>query len=253
MKNTTIIIPILPLNTEEELAMFKECIGSIPTNYPVIVVGNEEAMNSIDKVKLPSQTEKLVNEGETKLPHQINLAVGSVKTEYFTVLEFDDKFTKNWFRNFDQYSKTIKEDIAAYLPLTEVLDYKTKGIIGYANEAFWASSFSEEIGYMDISSLQDYLNINAHGGIFNTEIFKSYGMLKSSMPILYWYEFLLRALYKGKKVYVIPKVGYIHTVERPGCASETIEMNQHEFEWWLDLANKEYFFTQDRNKTYKGA
>ena len=37
------------------------------------------------------------------------------------------------------------------------------------------------------------------------------------MELVFWYEFLMRALYKNKRVFVIPKVGYYHLVNRPEC------------------------------------
>jgi hypothetical protein len=144
-------------------------------------------------------------------------------------------------------------DTFAFLPLTEVVDYETKLPFGYSNEAVWASSFSEELGYYDIQSLEYNLNFNTSGGVFKTEDFKNLGGLKSSMELVFWYEFLLRALYKGKKIFVIPKVGYYHTVNRPDSITNVYAntMSEKEADWWIDLAKKEYFFIKDRNKTYK--
>ena len=57
---------------------------------------------------------------------------------------------------------------------------------------------------------------------------------------------------KGKKIYVIPKVGYYHTANRPGSITMNYvdTMTEREADWWIDLAKKEYFFPQDRKKTY---
>jgi hypothetical protein len=252
MKDITIIIPISNLNQNTDIVFIQNALKSIPSEMQTIVVGNEkdlDVFNSVDKEK---EVITIVNQGEITLPNQINLAVEHVKTKYFSVLEHSDVFTEKWFKNVENYSKEIYENVICYLPLTEIVDFTTTDIIGYANEAFWASSFSDEIGFMDINSLQDYININTHGGVFDTELFKELGKLKSSMKILYWYEFLLRALYKGKKSFVIPKVGYIHTmINQPYSEDIKNKMDNKEFEWWLDLANKEYFFKQDRNKVYQ--
>jgi hypothetical protein len=150
------------------------------------------------------------------------------------------------------YIENDTEDTFAFLPLTEVVDYNSKGIIGYANEAVWASSFSDELGYLDIQGLENYLNFNASGGVFKTEEFLSLGGLKASMELVFWYEFLMRALYKEKRVFVIPKIGYFHLVNRPGCMTTKYAetMSEKEADWWIDLAKKEYFFPQDRKKTY---
>ena len=82
--------------------------------------------------------------------------------------------------------------------------------------------------------------------------FLSLGGLKASMELVFWYEFLMRALYKEKRVFVIPKIGYFHLVNRPGCMTTKYAetMSEKEADWWIDLAKKEYFFPQDRKKTY---
>ena len=96
------------------------------------------------------------------------------------------------------------------------------------------------------------LGFNASGGVFKTEDFNNAGGLKASMKLVNWYEFFMRMLYKGKKIFVIPKVGYYHVVNRPGSITDVYnkEMSEKEVEWWIDLAKKEYFFPQDRNKVY---
>ena len=251
MKDITIIIPISNLKDGTDVSFIKKALQSIPSNMQTIIIGNDNDLNTVASLDVKKEVKLISNTGSTTLPNQINAAVEHVKTKYFSVLEYDDVFTEKWFKNVETYSNAITEDVICYLPLTEIVDFNTSDIIGYANEAFWASSFSDELGFMDINSLQDYLNINTHGGVFDTDLFKEFGKLKASMKILYWYEFLLRVLYKGKKVFVIPKVGYIHTINKPGSEELKDQMDNKEFEWWLDLANKEYFFQQDRNKTYQ--
>ena len=179
-------------------------------------------------------------------------AVKEVKTEYFSVLEYDDMYTPIWFKNVKEYVEKDVEDIFAFLPLTEVIDIKT-GPIGFANEAVWASSFSEEIGYYDLQCIEDYLDFNVSGAIFKTDEFITLGMLKPSMKLSFWYEFLMRALYRGKRFFVIPKIGYKHYVGREDSLSYIYgnNMSDSEANWWIDLAKKEYFFPHDRNKTYQ--
>jgi hypothetical protein len=180
------------------------------------------------------------------------LALKSVKSKYFTVLEYDDMFSDIWFKNAETYIEQDSDDTFAFFPLTEIVDFKTGESFGYANEAVWASSFSEEIGCYDLQSFEDYFNFNASGAIFKTDDFISLGGLKTSLKLVTWYEFILRALYKGKRLFVIPKVGYFHVVNREDSITTryTTEMSVKESEWWIDLAKKEYFFPQDRNKTY---
>lgn len=119
------------------------------------------------------------NTGNTEYTAQVNFAVDNVKTKYFSVLEYDDTFSKIWFANVEKYISVDTDNTFAFLPLTEIIDAPSNEIIGYANEAVWASSFSEEIGYLDNESMQDYINFNTSGAIFKTEDFKTLGNLRN--------------------------------------------------------------------------
>ena len=73
------------------------------------------------------------------------------------------------------------------------------------------------------------------------------------MKLSFWYEFLLRAINKDKSIFVIPKVGYFHTVNRnESLASHYAQtMSDRESEFWVELARKEYLYKTDRKKTYE--
>ena len=253
MKDLTVIIPIEVLDTAEKQELFIAALSSVDDSN-VLVVGDKKAIDGLADINLSKFTfATLVNTSRSKnYAGQVNFALKSVKSKYFSVLEFDDTYSPIWFKNLEMYIENDTEDTFAFLPLTEVVDYNSKGIIGYANEAVWASSFSDELGCLDIQGLENYLNFNASGGVFKTEDFLSLGGLKASMELVFWYEFLMRALYKEKRVFVIPKVGYFHLVNRPGCMTTKYAetMSEKEADWWIDLAKKEYFFPQDRKKTY---
>lgn len=185
---------------------------------------------------------------------QINAAVKNVKTDYFSILEYDDEFTPIWYDNVVKYINS-GEDISVYLPLTEVFDaeHKENGPIGYINESVWALSFSKNLGYFDNQCLESYLIFNTTGGVFKTKDFIEVGGLKESIKLSFWYEFLLRAMNKDKKVFVIPKVGYFHIVNREGSLATEYQnnMSDRESEFWIELANKEYLYKTDRKKTYE--
>lgn len=253
MKDLTVIIPIEVLDTEEKQELFIAALSSVDDSN-VLVVGDKKAIEGLADIDLSKFTfATLINTSHSKnYAGQVNFALKSVKSKYFSVLEFDDTYSPIWFKNLEMYIENDTEDTFAFLPLTEVVDYNSKTIIGYANEAVWASSFSDELGCLDIQGLENYLNFNASGGVFKTEEFLSLGGLKASMELVFWYEFLMRALYKEKRVFVIPKVGYFHLVNRPGCMTTKYAetMSEKEADWWIDLAKKEYFFPQDRKKTY---
>lgn len=251
MKNVTIIIPVINMEKEKNQELFKRAIDSVDDSQ-ILIVGNENDIHTIENLKLTKMVRVLINTMDTSFQNQVNLAVKQVKTKYFSILEYDDMYTSIWFKNVTEYIEKDKEDTFAFLPLTEVVDVKM-GPIGFANEAVWASSFSEEIGCYDLQCLEDYLDFNLSGAIFETEEFISLGALKSSMKLSFWYEFLMRALYKGKRFFVIPKIGYSHFVGREDSLSYIYSNNMSETEanWWINLAKKEYFFPHDRNKTYQ--
>ena len=255
MKNLTVIIPLDNLETEEKKNLLTNALKSIDDSK-IIIVGPKKAMENLETMNLSSyKYSKITSTDKDKTyAAQVNMAAKEVKTEFFSVLEYDDAFTGIWFKNVSEYISADTDNTFAFLPLTEVKDYKTGEVIGYSNEAVWASSFSDVIGYYDLQCIEDYLGFNASGGVFRTEDFNNAGGLKASMKLVNWYEFFMRMLYKGKKIFVIPKVGYYHVVNRPGSITDAYnkEMSEKEVEWWIDLAKKEYFFPQDRNKVYSG-
>lgn len=250
IKDLTIIIPVKKYESSmDELLL--NAIKSCKDNK-VILVG--ENVTEFTKASESKNIKALETEcsSENTYQYNVNKAVETVDTEYFAVLEYDDKFSDIFEDTFNEYKGFENEDIFGYLHLTEIVDDEDKKTIGYANEAFWASSFSERIGFVDIESLGEYLNFNTSGAIFKTDKFKELGGLKESMKLVFWYEFLLRALYNGKKLFVIPKVGYYHLVNRTGSLSAIYAetLSEEEADWWVDLAKKEYFFKNDRKKTY---
>jgi hypothetical protein len=254
MKDLTVIIPIEILDTEEKRNLLAKAIGSVDDSN-ILVVGTKKALESINNDEQFKNYTFATLTNTTKnstYAAQVMFALKSVKSEYFSVLEYDDTFSDIWFKNLAEYIENDSNDTFAYFPLTEVVDYNSGESFGYSNEAVWASSFSDELGCYDIQSFEDYFNFNASGAVFKTEDFNTLGGLKVSMKLVTWYEFILRALYKGKRLFVIPKIGYFHVVNRPDSVTSLLAstMDAKEADWWVDLAKKEYFFPQDRKKTY---
>lgn len=256
MAQITTIIPVHKFDDEVKTLLETSVKSYVETskNNPsdLMFVGPKEVMDSVKALNL-HEAEYVENENAW-FSAQINAAVKKVKTDYFAILEYDDEFTPIWFNNVMEYILT-GDDIAVYLPLTEVFDYqhKEEGPIGYVNEAVWASSFSEKLGHFDNECLQDYLIFNTTGGVFRTKDFIEVGGLKESMKLSFWYEFLLRAINKKKDVFVIPKVGYFHLVNRNGSLATDYaqNMSDRESEFWVELARKEYLYKTDRKKTYE--
>lgn len=256
MKQITAMIPLNRYDDtvkgmlETAVKSFLETSKNTPAD--LMFIGPKEVLDAVKK----DQTVDAIYV-ETDNPWfsaQINEGVKNVKTDYFSILEYDDEYTPIWFNNVAKYI-AAGDDISVYLPLTEVFDYQHKelGPVGYINEAVWASSFSERLGFFDKECLQDYLIFNTTGGVFRTKDFIEVGGLKESMKLSFWYEFLLRAINKEKNVFVVPKVGYFHLVNRPGSLADEYAktLNDRESEFWIELARKEYLYKKDREKTYE--
>lgn len=249
MENLTVIIPIHEFNETVdkylEKAINSVLIQGINASNILIVAP------SINKDILKHNTAFIKNDGDTDYCAQINLAVKEVKTKYFSILGFDDEYSKTWFKNVDKYIKNMPE-FSIFLPIVNYIN-KENAVVGTVNEIIWAMSFSNEIGMIDEDTLQSYYDFSTNGGVFRTDDFIEVGCLKPSIKLSFWYEFLLRATNQSLKVYVIPKNGYYQIIEREGSILDGYAKNMDEKErsWWIKLASKEYYFKQERKKSYK--
>lgn len=254
MKGLTVIIPIHEYNNENA-SLLDRAVDSFKKaddgKSKLLFVGPSDVLTQIKDKYNGKNISYLENENK-EFQAQINVAVEKCG-EFFSILEFDDIYTPKWFENVQKYM--ITNEASIYLPLTQVVLFNEteKGAIGYVNEAVWATSFSNELGYLDLEALQNYMNFNTTGAVFKTEDFKKVGKLKESMKLTFWYEFLLRAIFNGKKVYVVPKVGYQHFLERKGSLSDIYNdtISEEEADFWVETAKHEYMFIKDRNKVFE--
>ncbi len=251
MKQLTIIVPVDKFNDDIKPLLEKAC-KSVPEDLKVLVVGPKDVLAEVKALDY-AKSYTFVECEDVNPPTMINKGVEATKTEYFSVLEYDDYYTPNWFKNLDEWY-TATPGLFAYLPINEAFQFGKDGAVaGYINEPVWASSFSEKLGYFDTDSLMNYMNVNCTGGVFKKDEFVEIGGLKESIKLSYWYELMLRADYKAKKIFVIPKVGYNHCIDRPGSLLETYRqtMSQAEADWWVNTAREEHFFKNDRKKQYQ--
>ena len=258
MRELTIIIPVKEYESSMDDFLHR-AIASCLDNRIILFGKNVDKyeFKPKDGEQVPVMIQIKNDSENLSYQHNVNMAVDMVETKYFSVLEYDDFYSKIWFNNVEKYIECDVDNVSGFLPLTEIIEYSEKSdklnVIGYSNEAFWASSFSDEIGFLDIESLQNYLSFNASGAVFKTSDFISLGKLKESMKLVFLFEYLLRSLHENKRLYVIPKVGYYHFIGRKGSLTDLYNetMSEKEADWWVDLAKKEYFFKKDRNKVYE--
>jgi len=253
MKDLTVIIPVHEIN-EQTKPLLCKAVESIKNDGPLFIIGPKETLSKVkvfDELKETQIT--YINNEKAEIPSQINEAVKNVKTKFFTVLEFDDYFTSHYFENVKKYHE-FYPNVDALMPLNEAVDFQNseEGPVGYINEVFWASSFSNELGYLDEESVREFFGLNFTGTAFKKDVFVEVGGLKESMKMGFWQEFILRFLHNGKSVFVMPKVGYVHYLNRPNSLSEQYRKNisKEEAEWWAALSQQEYYYKTDRKKTY---
>lgn len=250
MKDITVIIPVHEHNDFIK-SLLNRAIVSVPSEYKIVVSTSLEVDFSYLTEEY-SNVNILTNSAKNDFCSLVNYAVNEIDTKWFSILEFDDEYTNIWFNNVEKYIE-YNPEVSVFLPLEELIDFNQNKFIGYGNEAPWASSFSNEIGYIDNDCLQQYFDFYLTGAIFNTEDWKTYGGLKPSIKISFWYEFLLRITNKGKKVFVIPKLGYKHYVDRENSLYDIYRktIDEKESTWYFEIAKQECFYIQDRNKTYE--
>lgn len=250
MNNITVIIPIHSISSEE-MNLLHKAINSVPKDIPIIL----SCGKNVNSQKITEDTDHSItsiNEANgTTFAELTNAAVKAVTTDYFSILEFDDEYTPYWFTHVQAYIEEYPQN-SVFMPLTDILDFSDSHFINFGNAEAWASSFSNDIGYIDNECLQNYFDFYLTGSVFKTEDWNEVGGLKPLIKVTFWYEWLLRATNQDKKVYVIPKIGYKHYLGRPSSLIEQYKatVSQDEAQWWFDLAKKDSYHKTEKDAEY---
>lgn len=257
MENVTYIIPLYQWDqiVEEYLENAVESIAktSISLGDRIMLIGPKDVITHAEKTCkafAPNYAVQKIENDETDFFVQVNKAALACVTPYFTILEYDDTIKPYWNDILQSYSVKSPFLIPLNLLIKDGQPYTLANEVGLSTTF---ASGDNGIGVIDVESLKDYVEFNLTGGLFKTEDFISIGGLKPSLKITAWYEFLLRAAYNNKPVFVVPKIAYLHTINRPGSFMETVSkgIKEEEAEWLIETARQEYFFKEDRNKTYQ--
>ena len=269
MKSIDIIIP-LHLYNQTTIPLLTRCLMSIKSmasnskkeniKINLNIVGpnlqnkSEEIFNLIEWGEEFNSFNIIDNEGEIDFCSQVNFAVKEAcKSEYFMVVEFDDIVTEKWLNMSIPYILKYKK-CPIFLPLVEVYDINNpQKPLHYINEIGWSSTFTEnELGFLNNEALLDYCNFNITGSIIKRIDFIKAGGFKPSIKLSFGYELLLRLSHLYKNIYIIPKVGYFHFINREGSLTSEYHktITQKEGSWWIKLATEEYTYKNDRNKIY---
>jgi len=209
---------------------------------------------------------RIIETQKTKeFAHMVNSAVEEVKTDYFSILEFDDEYSTIWFKNAVKYIKAYP-DVDVFL--SHVIDVdQNNNFIGTTNEVTWSLGFVQgmtpeesysNLGFLDLEALKTFPNFQLSGAVIKKATFEDIGGIKNNLKLSFIYEFLLRMTYNGYKVMTIPKSGYKHMNMRPYSLfwryrnDDRYKLSQEEGKFWMQTAMKEYFFNFDREIKYEG-
>lgn len=257
----TVILPIKSAVAPFFTEYFEKSIQSIQNQEvqpaELIIVHTPEALlvdhlNSFDFGSL--NVRKIEWDLEPNFCEQVNLGVAESKTKWVTISEFDDEYSKIWFKNAEKYSK-VYNDVDCFLPI--VVDVDDKGVFaGFTNEATFAANFSQEMGFLTNETLQSYQNFQTSGMVIKKDTFIDFGGFKPSIKLTFVYELFLRLTYNSVKIMTIPKLGYKHMNLRKGGIFWNYKngdnvLSEDEVKFWISSAKKEYFFIEDRNIKYE--
>lgn len=246
-KDITVIIPVHKWDDNIK-KMFTEAVNSIPDGASVIISTPKDSGYKFDK-----EFTTVVSEDGDSFTHLVNIGVKEVKTEWFSILEFDDEYARTWFSNFAKYQE-YNQQYNFFLPLNDLYNVEDgkDEFVGNGNEAPLAASFSEELGVIDEKSLDDYFSFYLPGGVFRTETWNTVGGLKEKIKLTFWYEFMLRAVHNGEKFYVVPKVGYAHVLGRKDSLMDIYRnsIDEKESNFWFQQAKKQSYFKIEKDIVY---
>jgi hypothetical protein len=258
--NLSVILPIKTSFVKDFSEFFTKAIESINTqetkpNELIIVFKNDEKLsnylNEFDFGDL--NVNKISFDDEPNYCEQINEGIKNSKSEWVSFFEFDDEYSKIWFKNFKKYSESYPE-VDAFLPIVVDVDDKST-FAGFTNEATFAANFTQEIGFLTNETLMNYQNFQTSGMVIKKQVIDDFGGFKSNFKLTFGYEFLLRLTYNSVKIMSVPKIGYKHMNLRPESIfwdykNGNEKLMEDEVKFWVSAAKKEYFFTNDRNIKY---
>ncbi len=257
----SVVLPIKSGKSSLFDEYFTKCIQSVQSQTPyveeVVIVHTDETLlnNFLDGFDFSGLSVNRVIWNETpNFGKQVNKGVTEAKSNWVSLLEFDDEYSNIWFKNVDKYIKHYS-NVDAFLPI--VVDVDEKGVFaGFTNEATFAVSLNTEMGYLTNDVLLTYQNFQSSGMVIKKSVFENNGGFKPSIKLTFVYEFLLRLTYNSIKIMTIPRIGYKHTNMREGSIFWNYKFGDNkvsddEVSFWLESAKKEHFFTTDRNIKYE--
>lgn len=259
--NVTVLLPVHKLENETELKMAKRAIESVVNQKTdllpnlLVVVSASVPPSQVQELKRALGNSKieytqLLKNGDTDFASMVNFGVSQIDTPNFSILEFDDEFTDIYFGHVENYLKTDPK-VSILLPLVAEVNLANE-LLRYSNEVPWVKDFSKEVGTLDHEGLHNYAGVNLTGAVINTKQFLAVKGLKTNLPAVFNYEFLLRLTNQPDSLIVsIPKIGYLHKNGRDNALFAQYmkgknKLSQPEFAFWFDTAKKEFEHLEQR-------
>lgn len=246
MDKITYIIPIWKKDENFE-AYLKECLGSIVEQNreedKVIFVGSKELLDAVSTVKegIPLKNTTDVVCESTDFHELVNTGVMYCMTKYFMVVEYYDKLTPNAINVASRFVKN-KRDVSVLMPVIEITDKNGRARL-FNNEMAWCPVYVEGdvLGEVSTELLLAYKDFKTSGALIKTEDFIALKSLKTHFKIATWYEFLLRCTKHDKKVFVYPKVTYVHRDigDQTYEGEMSVKISNEEGLWLIENATKD--------------
>lgn len=261
--------------TAEEIALINELASKPFASY----IERTEDGQVIEK---RVESEKSVNYKLIELESSINFAkvfntifqiASDNGYEGISLAEPEDGYSAVWFETADKFSEGHKE-VGVFVPI--IRNMLSGAFSGVMNESAWVEGMSEESGKFDINLLQRFNCINPLGALYRVSSLlecserdaetKAPIPMKESMKLSHYYEFFLRMIYEDVKIMTVPRIGYeVKMLDKEVFTDSTCKipkdlsilpeekggMSQDEARFWFELAKKEFYYDEDRKKTYE--
>lgn len=259
--NVSVILPIKSSVVKDFDEFFEKAITSLfqqQTQISELVIVHtkeEQLVNKLKSFDFKDMNVKMYEWSESpSFSDQVNFGISKSESQWVSIFEFDDEYSSIWFKNVQKYSEFYPE-VEAFLPI--VVDVDGMGVFaGFTNEATFAMSFSQEVGFLTNDTLHQYQNFQTSGMVFKKDLFENFGGFKTSMKLTFVYELLLRYTFNSVKIMTIPKIGYKHMNLREGSIFWNYKngsplMTEDEVKFWIQTAKKEYYYKDDRSIKYE--
>lgn len=251
-----------------------ETLKSMLENPKIIIRRNEEGKLVEEESQSNSRINYFLQKYEPKtfanlFNNLFNVALEN-DYEFCSMIEKFDIIGLRWFNTVNDFQLENPE-ISMFFP---IIRNTVNGVFNnLMNEAPWAEGLAEEAGKLDLNLLNRFNCMSPLGAVFRLKAIKEYSEsrenvfypFKESIRLSHYYEFLMRMIYNDLKAMCIPRIGYEYRVKTANSFKDVFckipdnltvipEENggiiPHEAQFWMELAKKEYFFDEDRNKVY---